>query len=297
MKDERHYELPYIDETSYTFNVDLSNYNFFKSGGKADIMFFPKDVDELIFFLQNFDQKDKIFVIGAGSNLLVRDSGFKGVVVNLRNLNKIKRKEDKIVCECGAVNGLLFNFAKSHGIADYDFLGLIPGTVGGACRMNAGCYGHEISDILAYIAAVDFDGNIKIFNKGEFELGYRYNSLPENLIFINAGFEILRLDTKENILMDLSTKLSKKFETQPINEKTCGSTFKNLPNYPAWKIVQELGFQGKDFNGVKMSEKHANFLINDHGTSTDIENLIKMIVDKAKKEKNIDLELELKILG
>ncbi len=291
------YNLPILKENSYLFDVELSNFSFFKSGGKADVMYFPDSIDELIYFLKNFEHKDKIFVIGAGSNLLIRDSGFRGVVIGLKNLNNITLNNNKINCGCGTLNSKLFNFVKSNCIADYEFLALIPGTIGGACRMNAGCYGHCISDILEYIEAVDPYGNIKRFYKDEFKLDYRYNSLPENLIFVNACFGVTRYDTKQNILDSFNEKLKRKIDSQPINEKTCGSTFKNLPDYPAWKIIQELGFQGVEFNNVKMSEKHANFLINCGGTSTDIENLIKLIKDKAKTEKNIDLELELKILG
>lgn len=280
----------------YKFDEDLSKYNYFKTGGRASVMFFPYSIDDLVFFLKNFKEKNKIFIIGAGSNLLIRDEGFNGVVINLKNLNNIHIENNKIFCECGVMNAKLFNFAKNNNIANYELFGLIPGTVGGSCRMNAGCYGQSISDILEYIDTVDFNGNTRRYYKKDFELGYRYNSLPNDLIFINTCFNINNYATKKEILDIFNEKLIKKINTQPVNEKTCGSTFKNLPDYPAWKIVQELGFQGINFNGVKMSEKHANFLINVNGTSTDIENLINKIIKKAKKEKNIELDLEIKIL-
>ena len=290
-------ELPKELEDRYIFEEDLSKYSYFRTGGKVRAMFFPRTLPELAFFLKRVNKDIQLFVIGAGSNLLIRDSGFDGVVINIKYFDETYIREKRIFCGCGVLNSKLFNFAKKNSIGGYEFLGLIPGTVGGSCKMNAGCYGQCMADILEYIDTIDFNGNVKRYYRDDFELGYRYNSISDNVIFTNVCLKVNKIEARRVVEQIFEEKLLKKKETQPINAKTCGSTFKNLPDMPAWKIIQELGFQGVNFNGVKMSEKHANFLVNKNGTSTDIENLIKNIQEKAKLEKNIDLELELKILG
>lgn len=291
------FKLPEV-QGEYKFNESLAKYSFFRTGGCVDVLFIPLSQSDLINFLKNVDKNIPIFVIGAGSNLLIRDGRIKGVVINLQKLNKVEFNNFKIVAECGATSSKIFNLAKINNIAGFEFLGLIPGTIGGACKMNAGCYGSCVANILESIKTVNFDGNVKIFSTRDCKMEYRKNNLPDNLIFLETTFNCEEVKSSEEIQKTYDEMLAKKIATQPIKEKTCGSTFKNFQDIPAWKIIQELGFQGVDFNGVKISEKHANFLVNHSSmSSTNIENLIKLIQKKAKEEKNMELELEIQILG
>lgn len=290
-------KLPKI-QGEYKFNENLAKYSWFKTGGNAEVVFIPKDQKDLINFLQNIDKNIKITIIGNGSNLLIRDGGIEGVVILLKKLTKVEIKNNNLIAECGAGNIKVYNVAKNNNIANYEFLGTIPGTVGGACKMNAGCYNSDISKILKSIKTLDSNGNVKTFSLEECKMEYRKNNLSDDLIFLEAEFFIFEQNNKNEIAIKYNEMVEKRNNSQPIHEKTCGSTFKNLPNYPAWKIIQELGFQGIEYNGVKMSEKHANFLINvSSKTSDNIENLINIIKEKAKIEKNIDLDTEIKIIG
>lgn len=282
-------------------NKSLAKYSRFGVGGSADYLFIPKSKMELIFFIKKLKKMKNnlpITVIGAGSNILIRDGGIRGIVILTKNLNKITIKKTRISAECGVLNSKFFNKVKEENISGYEFLACIPGTIGGACKMNAGCYGSEIKDNLIAIKAIDFDGQIKNFSVDECGMGYRKNNLPDNLIYLEATFKKNKKKDKKEISDIFLEMMDKKIKTQPINAKTCGSTFKNLPNFPAWSIIQKIGLQGVDFNGVNFSTKHANFLINESAKTADaIEKVIDMVVDKAKNELNVVLELEIKILG
>ncbi|MDR2078013.1 MAG: UDP-N-acetylmuramate dehydrogenase [Rickettsiales bacterium] len=280
-------------------NENLSKYSNFRTGGFAETLFIPDSKDSLINFLRANAGKQKITVIGGGSNLLIRDGNLEGVTIVTKDLNRISQIDDTIVAECGATTIKLFNFAKNLGFGNFEFLGCIPGTVGGACRMNAGCYGFEIKDILISLEAVDFQGNVSVFDVENCKMKYRKTDLPEDLIFLEAAFDAGVPREKQEIEKIFSEMMDKKLESQPLQAKTCGCTFKNpsggLP--PAWQIIKDLGLQGKNFGGAKFSEKHANFMVNcGNASSTDLENLINLAKNEAKKRMNIDLELEIKII-
>ena len=281
------------------FNADLSKYSWFQTGGKAEALFFPQDIDDLQYFLQNIKKDIPITVIGGGSNLLIRDGGIDGVVIILKNtFNTIEFNNNILKVDCGVLNSKLYNFAKNNEIANYEFLGTIPGTLGGAIRGNAGCYGSEIKDLLISIQAIDYEGNIHNFKQEDCNFEYRKNNLPTNLIFIRAYLKADSKDTKQNIENKFTEMMNKRITSQPQGVKTCGSTFKNPVEKPAWKIIQELGYQDKEINGVKMSEKHANFMINISTTSSKhLEELGNMIIKDAKEKQNINLEWEIKIIG
>ena len=279
-------------------NVALKELSRFKSGGNAEYYFEPQNQDELIEILQENTGNIPVTVIGSGSNLLIRDKGIKGLVINTKHLNKYKVLQDKIVCEAGVSDIKLYTLARDNELSGYEFLGTIPGTIGGACKMNAGCYGAEIKDVLIGIKTVDLAGHVKYFSVEECGFKYREINLSTDLIFLEAEFKITEKKSKNEIEETFKANLKKREDTQPYYENTCGSTFKNPENIPAWKAIQELGLQGVDFNGVKFSEKHANFLVNyNNATSTDIENLIDTAIDRAKKEENIILESEIVIIG
>jgi len=280
-------------------NSSLAKYSWFQVGGNADIIFKPKDIDDLKSFLSQIDKKIPIIVIGGGSNLLIRDGGFKGVVIILKDsLNDIKLTENKIEVSAGILNSKIYKFAKENNISGYEFLGTIPGTIGGAARGNAGCYGSEIKDFIISLEAIDFNGTIHNFTNEDCKFEYRKNNLPNDLIFTKI---ILKGDTKkskEEIEKTYQEMLNKRLASQPSGVKTCGSTFKNPIEKPAWKIIQELGYQNKEINGAKMSEKHANFMVNT-GTATakDLENLGNLIIKEALEKQNIKLEWEIRIIG
>ena len=278
-------------------NINLAKYSWFQVGGNAEYFFEPENLKELQNFLKNNDKN--ITIIGGGSNLLIRDGGVDGVVIILKNnFQNIELKDNILIVDCGTLNSKLYNFAKNNNIGGYEFLGTIPGTLGGAIRGNAGCYGSEIKDFLISIEAIDFNGNIHNFSNKDCNFQYRKNNLPENLIFTKA---FLKTDTKKEkneIEKTFNEMIEKRLNSQPHGVKTCGSTFKNPTEKPAWKIIQELGYQNKEINGAKMSEKHANFMINTgNAKAADLENLGNLIIKEAKEKQNIDLEWEIKIIG
>lgn len=278
-------------------NKDLSRYSGFKTGGRAEYLFIPNSSADLISFLK-LNRFDKINVIGCGYNTLIRDGITSGVTIVTKNISNIEFFEDSIKVGCGLLNSALFNFTKKHGIGGFEFLGCIPGTIGGACIMNAGCYGTEIKDIIKFIEAIDFSGNLIRLDRDNCGFGYRSSSIPKDLILLNVTFDTSNKLDADTIDNRFKAMLEKKTSSQPIAEKTCGSTFKNLDGISAWKVIQDMGFQGIDFGGVKFSEKHANFLVNfNNSSSKKIEEVIKNTQKKAKELFNIDLELEIKILG
>ena len=279
-------------------NIDLSKFSKFEVGGIAEFLFIPQNLNELINFIKSKNYKPPLHIVGAGSNLLFDDGIIIGTTILTTQLNNIKINKDNIIAECGVLNSKLFNFTKNNNIGGFEFLGCIPGTVGGACKTNAGCYNSEIKDILINIKTIDLYGNIKTFTTEECNFEYRKIGLDNNLIFLEASFKINTKKDKNDIEATFKEMMNKKITSQPINEKTCGSTFKNPKEMPAWKVIQEIGLQNVDFNGVKFSEKHANFLVNvNSNNSQDIKNLIDIAIKKAKEQLNIDLQLEIQIIG
>ena len=245
------------------------------------------------------EYKKPLNIIGAGSNLLVMDGLIKGTVISTKKLNNVYFDGELLVAEAGALNSKLYNVAKNNGIADFEFLACIPGTVGGACKMNAGCYGFEVKDILSKIKVINTDGNIIVIDVNDCGMSYRKNSLSDDIFYLEAYFKTNSKNTKENIEKKFIDMYTKKRSSQPITENTCGSTFKNIsPDLSAWQVIKKIGLQGVDFNGVKFSEKNANFLINyNNDKSNNILNLINLAKTKAKEELGVDLELEIKIIG
>lgn len=277
-------------------NESLAKYSGFKCGGSAEILFIPNNQDCLIEFLRVNDRK--INIIGNGYNLLIRDGIIDGITILIKNMNQIDLLDSKVIVGCGTSNLKLFNFTKKNSIGGFEFLGCIPGTIGGACKMNAGCYGSEIKDILIGIKTVNFKGEIKYFSKEECNLSYRNNGLREDLVFLEAIFDGSIYRSVEDIDINFKKMLTEKLKTQPTGGKTCGSTFKNPAGISAWKVITNLGLNGYDYNGVKFSKKHANFLINsENSSSKNIEELIKIAQEKAKSNFGIELELEIKIIG
>ena len=281
------------------FHENLSKYSWFNLGGPARIMFKPDSVEQLVNFLKYIDKSYKIMCLGAGSNTLIRDGGFNGIVIKLSPKFSFINRSEKNILEVGAgtFDRILSRYAVENSITSFEFLSCIPGSIGGAIKMNSGCYGNEISNILISIKAIDFDGNVKEFKREEIQFFYRGTSLPEDLIILSAKFYAKNGD--KNLINEKIKEYSeKKKKSQPSKIKTCGSTFKNPKDKKAWKLIKDSNCNLVSFGKASISKKHCNFFVNEGGASSeDIERLINLVKQKVFEKQNIKLDLELKIVG
>ncbi len=281
------------------FNENLSKYSWFNLGGPAKILFKPDGIDQLIDFLKYVNNTYKIICLGAGSNTLIRDGGFSGIVIKLSpKFSYIKRLE-KNVLEVGAgtLDKTLSSYAADNSICNFEFLSCIPGSVGGAIRMNSGCYGDEISNILTSIKVLDFKGNLEEIKRDKIKFVYRGTNLSENLIIVSAKFRADNGD--KNLIINKIKEFShEKKKSQPSQIKTCGSTFKNTKNKKAWELIKNSKCNLVSFGKASISKKHCNFFVNEGGASSeDIEKLINFVRQKVFEKHQIKLDLELKIIG
>ena len=281
-------------------NEKLSKYSWFGLGGFAKIFFKPKSALDLKKFLEKYNKKNKkIYILGAGSNTLFRDSGFDGVIIKLgADFNYIKLlNNNKIEVGAATFDKKLSDFAKQKSITGFEFLSCIPGSIGGAITMNSGCYGHDISQIFFSLKAINFSGNLKSFNKDDVKFFYRGNNLPKDLIVLSAVFEGGPLNKREIESRQMKL-INQKKESQPNKIKTCGSTFKNPQDKKAWKLIRSSNCSNLNIGGARMSSQHSNFFLNNgSATSSDIENLIEEVRTKVFLKTGINLELEIKIIG
>ena len=282
-----------------SFNERLSNFSWFNLGGPAKVLFRPKNLQELSIFLKEIKGNNKIRVLGAGSNTLIRDGGFDGVIIKFgKSFSHISLFDSNtIIAGSSALDKNVSNFALENLLSGFEFLSCIPGTVGGAVRMNSGCYGQDISRILVSVQAIDFDGNIKIIQSSDIKFHYRGSSLDSNLIFISATFKGKK-GNRLNIEERINNFVEKKKNTQPSKIKTCGSTFKNPENKKAWKLIKDSGCAGMKVGDAQISKKHCNFFINNgNAKSGDLEKLINQVKNKILDKTGINLELEIQIIG
>ena len=281
------------------FDENLSRYSWFNLGGPAKVLFKPQSVEELADFLKLLNNSQKIICLGAGSNTLIRDGGFSGVVIKLSpKFSYIKSlKESILEVGAGTLDKTLSSYAAENSIANLEFLSCIPGSIGGAIRMNSGCYGDEISNILISIKAIDFKGKVAEFDRKDIQFFYRGTNLPENIIILSAKLQANVGD--KNLIKEKIKKFSQeKKETQPSQIKTCGSTFKNPKDKKAWELIKNSNCNLVSFGKARISNKHSNFFVNEGGaTSEDIEKLISFVRQKVFEKYNIKLDLELKIIG
>jgi len=281
------------------FNESLSKHSWFNIGGPAKVIFKPKNLKELSIFLKNIKGLKNIKVLGAGSNTLIRDGGFNGVIIKFgKSFSHLSLfSENKLIAGASALDKNVSNFALENSLSGFEFLSCIPGTIGGGIRMNSGCYGDDISKILVSVQAMDLDGNIKVIYSPNIIFSYRGCNLDKNLIFISATFKgkkYLQKDIKKKI----NNLLELKKNEQPLRIKTCGSTFKNPNNNKAWKLIKDSGCAGMKIGEAYISEKHCNFFVNKgNAKSEDLENLINQVKGKVLDKTGINLELELQIIG
>ena len=283
------------------FDYDLKKKNWFNIGGKTKVFYKADSLKELINFLKKINNRKKIFILGAGSNTLVKDSLIDGVVIKLsKDFNNISLLgEDIIIAGSAVLDKSLSEFAIKNSLSGFEFLSCIPGTIGGGIRMNAGCFGKEFKDILISIQALDKNGNIIKIPAKNVKFDYRKSNLPEDLIFISASFKGKKGDIKS--IRDETEKLKyKKEKTQPSKIKTSGSTFKNpisQTKKKVWELIKESVPLDKSFGDAHISEKHCNFFVNKgDATFDDMNNLINHVSSEVFKKTGIKLEKEIKIL-
>ena len=289
-------------EDNFSQNVNLSKYSWFNLGGNAEYFYKAKDKNELIEFLRETRKNNlKTIIIGAGSNILFRDNGIKGVVIKLGNEFSYTKLIDKNILDVGAatLDRKVANFAKENNVGNLEFLSCIPGSVGGAIIMNSGCYENDISKVLLSIQAIDLNKlSVVEINKEDIKFSYRGTNLPRDLIIISAKFKG-SISVKEKIEKKQSDFIKKKKSSQPSQIKTCGSTFKNISkNKKAWMLIKEAGCIDYREGDAVISQKHCNFFVNNgNAKSLDIENLIKKVKKRVQEKTGVNLELEIKIVG
>jgi len=284
-----------------SFEQDLKKKNWFNIGGKSKVFYKAENLKELVNFIKKLKGREKIFIIGAGSNTLMSDNLFDGVVIKLsKNFNNISLLgEDIIISGSAVLDKALSDFAMNSNLSGFEFLSCIPGTIGGGIRMNAGCFDKEFKDILLSIQAIDFLGNVITVPAEEIKFEYRKTSLSDDLIFLSASFKGLKRDGKE--IKNLTNELKlKKEKAQPTRIKTSGSTFKNpisQTKKKVWELIKDSVPLDKSFGDACISEKHCNFFVNKgNATFEDMSKLIDFVSKKVLENTGISLEKEIKIL-
>lgn len=277
----------------------MSEHIYFKVGGPADILVTPRDVNQLIKTLKICKENNiPFYVIGNGSNLLVKDGGIRGVVIKLAKLNNLERTKNSIKADTGVLLKDVSNMALEASLAGFEFACGIPGSVGGAVFMNAGAYNGEISDVIKEAEVINNQGEIIVLSKEELELGYRTSKvMKEGFVVVSAMFELVDGD-KEKIQARVDLLTDKREDKQPLEYPSAGSTFKRPEGYFAGKLIEDAGLKGFTIGGAMVSEKHSGFVINRGGaTAKDILDLIIHVKEKVKAQFGVDLYPEVRVLG
>ena len=284
------------------FDYDLKKANWFNIGGKAKAFFKPENLNDLINFIKNFGKKEKIFILGIGSNILIRDKGYDGIVVKLgKNFSNISLLPNKtIIAGSSAMDKKVAEFAFENSIGGLEFLSCIPGSIGGGIRMNSGCYGTEFKDVLLSVQAIDRTGKVLTIPSSSINFEYRGNDLSKDLIFLSASFKGEHKN-KDIVKKDIETLKLKKEETQPMRVKTGGSTFKNpikKTDKKVWELIRASVPENTSFGDAAISKKHSNFFVNkNNATFNDMKKLIDFVKHEVKEKTGINLDLEIEIVG
>ena len=280
-------------------NAPLAELTWFRVGGPAEVLFTPADETDLAAFMTRLPPDIAVTVIGVGSNLLVRDGGVPGVVIRMgRGFTEITLQDDsRVKAGAAALDVRVARFAQEHGIDALTFLRGIPGTIGGALRMNAGAYGGETRDVLIEARAVDQSGNIHVLSNADMNYSYRHSGAPEDLIFTAALLQG-RAGDRAAIAAAMDLITSSREATQPVKSRTGGSTFKNPPGHKSWQLIDRAGLRGFAIGPARVSDLHCNFLINEGGaTAAQIEELGETVRARVKANSGIDLDWEIKRIG
>ena len=284
------------------FNYDLKKSNWFNIGGKTKAYFKPDSLNELVVFLKKFGNKGKILTLGAGSNVLINDKTFDGVIIKLgKNFSNISVLPNRtIIAGSATTDKKLSEFASENNIGGLEFLACIPGTVGGGLRMNSGCFEKEFKDVLLSVQAIDKNGKVLTIPSSKIKFGYRENDLDKDLIFLSASFRG-EFKEKQKIEKFMKTLKEKKNETQPTKIKTGGSTFKNpinQTNQKVWELIKKSVPIDTKFGDAEISNKHCNFFVNRNNASfDDMQKLINFVKEKVKLKTGIKLETEVEIIN
>ena len=296
-----------LEELSLEFNnnvkldFDLKKKNWFNIGGKTKIYYKADNLKELIKFLKKIENKEKIFILGGGSNTLITDKTYNGVVIKLSsNFNNISLLSDNIIIAGSAVSDKsLSEFAMDNSLGGFEFLSCIPGTVGGGIKMNAGCFGREFKDILVSIQVINKLGQVITIPAKDIDFKYRDSRLSDNLIFLSASFKGFKKDL-DLIKKKMATLKEKKEKAQPTKIKTSGSTFKNpvdQSDKKVWQLIKESVSLEKSFGDACISKKHCNFFVNKRDAKfDDMKKLINFVSESVLKKTGVKLETEIKIL-
>lgn len=287
------------EESQIQLDAKMSEHIYFKVGGSVDILLTPNNVEQLKETITICKQnKIPFYVIGNGSNLLVRDGGIRGIVIKLCKLNRIERVGNKITAECGALLKDVSTEATAGSLAGFQFACGIPGSVGGAVFMNAGAYDGEISFVIEKAEVLDDNQEIKVLSKEELNLGYRQSLvMQKGYVVLSATFDLAPGD-KEKIQDRVDTLTTRREDRQPLEYPSAGSTFKRPEGYFAGRLIEDAGLKGFTIGGACVSEKHAGFVINNgNGTAKDVLDVINHVRDEVKKQFDVDLYPEVRILG
>ncbi len=283
----------------YRENTSLAPFTWLKVGGNARILFKPDSIEDLAFFLSNFKQDVEIVVLGAGSNILIRDGGIDGVVIRLgRNFSSIDiLSEERVKVGASCLNYHFAQFCYQNSIEGFEFLVGIPGSIGGGIAMNAGAYHKEFKDIIFSVEALDRNGKIHNIENKDIGFIYRANSLPKDWIFTSAIFHYKKGDINL-IKARMDSIIDMRAKSQPVKEKTCGSTFKNLQGQKVWELIDKASMRGARLGGAEISNMHCNFMINrDNANAKDLEDLGEMVRQKVFESSGVTLEWEVKRIG
>ena len=280
-------------------NESLAPLTWFRVGGPAQVLFTPSDEDDLAYFLKNLPQELPVYVVGVGSNLIVRDGGMPGIVVRLspRGFGETAVQGDIVVAGAAALDRRVAETAAGANLAGLEFYFGIPGTIGGALRMNAGANGAETKDVLLEATGIDRTGTVHTFSNADMKFVYRNSGVDPSIVFTSARFR--GVAAAPDAIRARMEEVQRHRETaQPIREKTGGSTFKNPPGNSAWKLIDAAGCRGLRVGGAQVSQMHCNFLINTgNATGHDIETLGETVRNRVKETSGIELHWEIKRIG
>lgn len=280
-------------------NEPLAKYTSWRVGGPADRMYIPYDKQDLIEYIKTLPPGEPLFWLGLGSNVLVRDGGIRGTVINTKGrLKKLKRVEERTInAEAGVPCALVARFGGEQGLVGAEFLAGIPGTMGGALKMNAGAFGGETWEIVESVEMIDSAGNVKVRQREDFEIGYRMAKGHEDEWFLSANLQMTLGDASAS-QQKIKELLDKRNKTQPTNQPSCGSVFKNPEGEFAARLIEEADLKGYAIGGACVSSKHANFIVNTgNATAAEIEALINWVQRKVQERHGINLQTEVCMVG
>ncbi len=295
---KQQHHSPMVNHSIIEENKSIAPYTWFQVGGKARYFYKPHTIEDLKNVIYQY-KDTPIVILGAGSNVLVRDSGFNGLVLKLSKFNQIIINDNHVTVGAGCLNRSLVYHLAEKGLSNLEFMIGIPGSIGGAIAMNAGCYGFEVKDFLLSIDILTQSGTVKKIIRSDLNMEYRHTTLSLGTIILSATFEV-KEDTQKDIIERCDHFLKKREASQPVKGRTGGSTFKNpsTNEKKAWELLDIAGCRGLTVGGAMMSEKHCNFLMNtNNATADDIEKLIIMCQEKVLSKTGIELEAEIQFIG